>query len=153
MQIKIGLSRLKITPKQLESNSKITLKNFKKRLFLTKKLSKMAKNGQKLAFLRVKIGLFEGQIWREISIFESIYQPFVLKVDLKVGFLRPKTMPKPFWNNFKKTVKKSRKRFSWSQKWAKNGQNWHFTWAKIRSNMDYNKGLLKDSGRNFERKK
>ena len=41
-------------------------------------------------------------------ILEVIYRPFELKIQLKVGILRPKMMPKPLLNNSKTTFKKSK---------------------------------------------
>ena len=59
--------------------------------------------------------------WSKISIFGVIYQPLELKIHPKVGLLRPKTMPKHFLNNSKKTSKKSRKRLFRPPKWPNHG--------------------------------
>ena len=42
-----------------------------------------------------------------------------LKIQRKVGLLRPKTMPRHILNNSKRTLKKSRKRLFWPSKWSK----------------------------------
>ena len=59
--------------------------------------------------------------WQKISIFGVINGPLELKMHPKVGLLRPKTMPKQFLNNSKKTLKKSRKRLFRHPKWPNHG--------------------------------
>ena len=61
---------------------------------------------------------------QHISIFEIIYQPFDLKIHLKVSLLSPKTMPKYFLNYSKTTLIKSINRLSWPPKWLKITISW-----------------------------
>ena len=56
--------------------------------------------------------------WPKISIFEVIYTNLELKIHVKKAPLRPKTKPKHFPNKSKPTLKKSRNRLFWPQKWA-----------------------------------
>ena len=113
-------------PKHLLNISKTTFKKSKKRLFWTPKWSKWPSQ--------------RANFWPKILILEVIYRPFELKIQLKVGILMPKMMPKPLLNNSKTTFKKSKKRLFWTPKWPnhgyqfwKNGQNFtqkcRFWWS------------------------
>ena len=104
-------------PKQLLNNSKSTLKKSIKRLFWPKKRSKWPSQRAKF--------------WTKILILEFIYRAFELKIQLKVGILRPKMMPKPLLNNSKTTFKKSKKRPFWPPKWSKWPSERANFWPKI----------------------
>ena len=114
IQLKLGILRPKIMPKQLLNNSKPTLKNPKKRVFWPWKWSKWPSQRAK--------------IWPKILILEVIYRPFELKIHLKVDLLRPKTMPKQLLNNSKPTFKKSQKPIFWPQKWSNHGYQFLQLW-------------------------
>ena len=68
-------------PKQLLNYSKPTFKKSRKQVFWPWKWSKWPSQRPKF--------------WYKILILEVIYQPFELKIHLKIELLRPKTMP--FW--------------------------------------------------------
>ena len=104
-------------PKQLLNNSKPTLKNPINRVFWPWKWSKWSSQRAK--------------IWPKILILEVIYRPFELKIQLKVGILMPKMMPKPLLNNSKTTFKKSKKRLFWPSKWSKWPSKSAKFWPKI----------------------
>ena len=66
-------------------------------------------------------------MWLKILILEAIYQPFELKIHLKIYLLRPKIVPNRLLNTSKSTFKKSRKRVFWPWKRSK----WSSHRAKI----------------------
>ena len=101
-------------PKQLLNSSKQTLKNPRKRVFWPWKWSKWPSQRAKF--------------WPKILILEVIYRPFDLKINLKLGILRPKIMPKQLLSNSKPTLQNPRKRLFWPWKWAK----WPSQMAKFR---------------------
>ena len=104
-------------PKQPLNSSKTSFKKSKKRVFSLWKWSKWHSQRAK--------------IWPKILILEAIYQPFELKIHLKVNLLRPKTMPKQLLNNSKPTFKKSKKRIFRPQNWSKWPSQRPKIWPKI----------------------
>ena len=114
IHLKTSLRRPKIIPKQLLNNSKTTFKKPRKPVFWPWKWSKWPSQRAK--------------IWLKILILEVIYRPFELKINLKVGRLRPKTMPKQLLNNSKPTFKKSQKPLFWPQKWSNHGYQFCQFW-------------------------
>ena len=81
--------------------------------------------------MRSKFGPLWGQFWHKILILEVIYPPFELKIQLKVGILRPKIMPKQLLNISKTTFKNPRKRLFWPWKWSKWPSQRANFWLKI----------------------
>ena len=118
IQLKVSILRPKIMPKQLLNISKTTFKNPRKRLFWPWKWSKWPSQRAKF--------------WPKILILEVIYRPFELKIQLKVGILRPKIMPKQLLNISKTTFKKSKKRLFWPPKWSNHGYQFCRFWQKCR---------------------
>ena len=114
---KVSLLRPKIMPKQLLNISKTTFRKSKKRVFWPWKWSKWP-------FQRAKF-------WHKILILEVRYRPFELKIQLKVGILRPKIMPKQLLNSSKTTFKNPRKRLFWPWKWSKWPSQRANFWLKI----------------------
>ena len=62
---------------------------------------------------------------------DVIYRPFELKIYLKLGILRPKTMLKQLLNISKPTFKKPKKRLFWPPKWSKLPPLRVIFWPKI----------------------
>ena len=118
INLKVGLLRPKIMPKQLLNNSKPTFKKSKKRLFWAPKWSKWPSQRAKF--------------WPKIMILEVRYRPFELKIHLKVRLLRQKIMPKQLLNISKTTFKKSKKRLFWPPKWSNHGYQFCRFWQKCR---------------------
>ena len=98
---KVGLLGPITMPKQLLNSSKTTFENSRKVTF-------WPQNSPKWPSQRLKI-------WPKILISEGIYQPFELKIHLKVGLLGPITMPKQHLNSSCTTFENSRKVTFWPQ--------------------------------------
>ena len=79
--------------------------------------------------------------WQKISIFGVFYEPLELKINLKVGLLRPKTMPEHFLNNSKTTEKVQNTNFS-TPKMAKNDPFKCQKWVNSESKRGYTKKVI-----------
>ena len=98
----------KIMPKQFLNSSKPTSIKPRERIFLTLKV--------------VKLTLSDGQnLSLNFDFRGHIYIPLELKIQVKVGLLRSKIMPKQLLNNPKPTFKKSKKRLFCPSKWSNHG--------------------------------
>ena len=93
-------------------------------------LSKRPENGF-LTPNMAKMTPQRAKFWPKILILEVIYQPFELKIRLKVGLLRPKIMPIQLLNIYKTTFKKYKKRLFWPWKWSKWPSQRAKFWPKI----------------------
>ena len=87
--------KAKNTAQTTSEQLKTTLKNPSKRVFWPWKLSKWP--SQRATF------------WPIIFIFDDIYRPVELKIELKLGLLRQNIMPNQLLNNSKQAFKKSLK--------------------------------------------
>ena len=106
MQLKVGLLGPKIRLEQLLNNPNQLSKSPENGFFDPETVQNNPlrgpnfdlnepKNGQNDPLRRPNFGV-------EIMFLEVIYQPFELKIHLKMRFLRPKTIPITILNNFQK---------------------------------------------------